>query len=475
MTTLSFDRLEPWSYPVPHYTEQAQVWHARRYTKWLLRAGAEPRFGALLLSGTQALARWTLLQEEQGVEIVTVVSKLERPLPQALTDHQGDHFNRRLFIIDGLDEITLTADKQQAQNFWETLEGQRSQLKQLATWATLKISHPQTLLLASTFAPKLMAALDKVCWMWMPSEYTTSLPKVDLPQVKHGYLYELFCAATSFSDTPSLVTLGRIFRAGYMHPPKKAHELWKWGFRLWRGEVRDPRAARFGQVGVTEALPEHIEADHALWAYQGRGEAATPARKAQWYERALGSTNAWQLTAEAELPVQFFDEHSTNYTQELKQLHHWASTGYDSALSLSVATLQELEALIPRLKGELFPLACAVVEWLTQAYAQKESLEGCIRVNQVLSQVSATWPEAQFVAHERLLDLALFQRDFTQASTELATLESLISVLHSPLFEIRFLEAKAKQTGLLDPARGESHLKEAQVLGERFGGQKILL
>ena len=466
---MAFQRLEPWSYPIPHYEEHAQVWHARRYASWLLRAGAEARFGILLHSGAQALARWMILLEEQGVEVVRVTSKLERPLPQALTDHQGDHFNRRLFVVDGLNEISLSTDEQTIKNFWETLEGQRSQLKQLATWVTLHVTHPKTLYFASLYAPKLMNQVEQVSWMWVSQEASGEMDYLALPNVKHHNLYDLFCSACASTQNVPFLTLGRIFRCGYMKPPKRASEQWKWGYRLWRGEVRDPRAARFGQVGVTETLPTEITPDGALWAFKGRGEAATPARKTQWFERALTSLNAWQISEQVKLPLNHLPSECKPHYEPLVALHQWACGSYSEELVVTSAALKALEPDLSLLGGELLPLRIATTEWLTKAYAQQEDLEGCIRVNETLSQDTLVWPEARFVAYERLLDLALFQRDFTQAKQEILALESLVSVLHSPIFECRYLEAKAKQLGALDQSRGENCQKDAEKLAQRFG------
>ena len=301
MTAEYLNRVEPWSYPIPHYTEQAQVWHTRRFATWLLRAGAEPRFGTFLCSGPQAEARWILLLEEQGIEVVKVSSHTDRPVPRLLTEHRGDHFNRRLFLIDGLDSITQECDEETQAAFWKTLDGQRSQFKQMATWVALKVTLPQTLFMAQSYAPRLMKEIGRVCWVWSASERSRSTQPVDMLQGKYQLIYRCFAAAAAYESAIDHLTLGRIFRCGYMKPSKKAHRRWKWGYKLWRGELRDSTAARFGQQGVTEALSETVSPDDAIWALKGRSEAATPARKVQWESRGLDSKQAWQISNQVSL------------------------------------------------------------------------------------------------------------------------------------------------------------------------------
>ena len=471
MTTLSADRIEPWPYPVPHYAEQAQVWHARRFAAWLLKAGAEPRFGALLCSGPRGETRWSLLVEEQGVEVVKVRSELDRPLPKVLTEHRGDHFNRRLFLIDGLDQITLEADLQQRRDFWQTLEGQRGQLKQMATWVVLTIQHPQTLEDAVKFAPQMMDQLQRVCLIWAAQERSKSSMRSSPTSKCHQLVFDIFSLLTSAHERCSTLTLGRAFRAGYMSPSRSASEQWKWAYRLWRGEVRDSTAARFGQMGVTETLSSEVSAEDALWALLGRSEAATPARRYQWTERAKEARYGWRVTAGFEPFEEYLRGEGVNKTQRAAVIDLCRSLK-DETITLNREILVLVESTCKQQLSNADSLAHALItDGLTRAYARLEDLAGCLRVNQSLTERGDVWPEARFCAHERLLDLALFMQDHGEARRQVEFLESLEIHLHSPLFEVRFLEAKAKQLGALDPSRGELVAQVAQSLGKRFGAK----
>lgn len=470
MSERHHDPLEPWSYPIPHLVERAQLWHSRRYAAWLLRAGAEPRSGILLSSGDQATSRWQRALEEQGVEFVDVETTFARPLPIELTSHHGDHFNRRLFLIDGLDEITARGSDRERRLFWETLDGQRAQLKKHATWTTLLITHPQTIVDAYRWAPRLIDEIQRVCWIWDPDERRSGSVADRLPlspKPPHRLITELFCEACS-SDAPAHFQLGRIFRAGYPKPPRYAAERWRWGFQLWRGEARDSRAARFGQLGVTEALKEEISPDDALWASRGREEAATPARSVQWRERAMRADDAWIYFPEVELPQEVLHEDSAKRVA-LSSLRAWVMKQRPSLPPQ--AALSSLEAA---LSASIIPSAAqhSVALWLTRAYASHENLQGCLRVNRALALDSQAIPEARFCAEERLLELALFSQDHAQARDIIDRLRSLDLTLSSPHFESRRLRALGQQLGALDPSRGEKELAEAQQIEIWFGLSK---
>ena len=483
MSDLHPDLIEPWSYPIPHIIEHAQVWHARRFATWLLSAGAEPRLGSLLSSGPKAIARWIMLLEEQGVEIEGVKSTLDRPLPAPLTQHRGTHFNRKLFLVENLDAITLDSTLEEREEHWRTLEGQRGQLEQTATWVVLLVTAPQTIDDMSKWAPRLTGSIERVCWVWEPSERSISTPlKRVSPHVKHHLMYQLFCAASASSTPIDHFTLGRIFRCGYPKPPRPAHERWKWGYRLWRGEARDPVATRFGQVGVTEPLKADVSPDDALWALRGRAEAASPARYAQWLERARGSKGAWVNNTECSLSSDLFYEDDTRddiaeyveldeHILALESLRVWALDSSPLAPP-SLTKINEAELLINSSlcsDTQLIFLRAKATEWLTHAFAAHEDIEGCIRVNQTLYRDQEVWPEARFVAAERSLDLALFIQDHAEARLLVEFLARLDLELASPHYAARYLHAKAKQLGALDPSRGVWETEEASRLEHHFG------
>ena len=461
------DQLEPWSYPIPHLEEQAQVWHARRFAAWLLRAGAETRSSLLFTSGPRATARCQLLLEEQGVDIQSVLSQRERPLPQALTLHRGDHFNRKLFLIDGLDQLTQSLSPEDRAEHWRILEGQRGQLNQGATWVALLIQDPQTLIDAYRWAPQLIKQLQRACWCWDPSERSTTKPVGVLPpypRPSHRLIGELFISASAQHHISHL-HLGRIFRAGYPRPPRYAPQTWRWGFQLWRGEARDATAARFGQMGVTEALSDDVTPADALWALRGRSDAASPARLAQWTERADQAEEAWLLIPHLDLPPHIFKEDPI-LRRAIYLLKTWGLK--TNSLPPSQHLLQQVEEVLslPDLAGRpQYELS----NWLTRAYASEEDLEGCIRVNQCLAQDINALAEARFCAEEKNIDLALFQRDFTEASEAIERLILLETELASPHFESRLLRARAKQLGALDPSRGQREQEEALRIEQRFG------
>ena len=108
----------------------------------------------------------------------------------------------------------------------------------MATWVVLNITQAQTLQDALTYAPRLMSSLDRVCWVWSSSERSKSEALYSCTHQKHALVFDCFAQACAFQESSNHQTLSRIFRCGYMKPSPKAHSRWRWGYQLWRGEVR---------------------------------------------------------------------------------------------------------------------------------------------------------------------------------------------------------------------------------------------
>ena len=102
---MNIKEINPWTLPFNNSTAHAHIWHARKHAKWLLSAGAEARLSILMLSGDRAYTHWQQLLTEQGVIIEHCDITSTRPVPSILLQHRGDHFNRTLFVLDGLDNL----------------------------------------------------------------------------------------------------------------------------------------------------------------------------------------------------------------------------------------------------------------------------------------------------------------------------------------------------------------------------------
>ena len=125
-----------WPKITANAVERAQEFHVGRFGRWLQVAGAEPRLARS--AGARAKSRLVELLEATEVEVCVRAATNARPLPKDVLEHQGDHFNRRLFLVDGIDQCNQ-------REVLRTLNGQRSQLRRMATWVGLVIESPETL------------------------------------------------------------------------------------------------------------------------------------------------------------------------------------------------------------------------------------------------------------------------------------------------------------------------------------------
>ena len=156
----------------------------------------------------------------------------------------------------------------------------------------------------------------------------------------------------------------------------------------------------------------------------------------------------------------------------LEALRQWSADTVDASLPAH-SELHRIEILItrhlPLRSHHAQRLRAIATEWLTHGFAAHEDLEGCVRVNQSLYQDENIWLESRFTATERALDLALFIQDHAEARRLVERLKRFDIKLASPHFAARYLHAKAKQLGALDPSRGVWESEEATRLEQRFG------
>ena len=75
--------------------------------RWLNRAGAEARLGYVLAAGSGAIERMVDELDSHSIEVQIVRTTVENPVPQAIRNHVGNHFNSTLYLIDGLEDGEL--------------------------------------------------------------------------------------------------------------------------------------------------------------------------------------------------------------------------------------------------------------------------------------------------------------------------------------------------------------------------------
>jgi hypothetical protein len=441
--------INPWTRS--HHDAEAfsQIWHARRCSRWLLRAGAEPRLSLLLSSGESARARWTVFLEEQGVIVHRCRVTAERPLPAPLTAHRGDHFNRTLFHLEGLDELSLD-EPDRAREVFRTLDGQRSQLRQLATWVALSVEHPYTLSLMYEHAPQLMDLVQQRCWMWAPQERTRPTARVHLPpQAKP--VETLFAEASAFDHPPSALTFSRWVRSGYPAPPPSASETWASFYRVWRGDLDSEDSKEMTEDRELTELGGRLDAVASHLALTHRQDLLTAERRGALIENCRSAGLSWASPLEPSLPI---DELSEGPWGALGQMIH-----QDLPPSSDLLASAELAwpTLSPSSSGYIGKL-------MATGYAWREDIEGCLRVLNALSQSETAWPESRFFADERLAELYTLLHDRGAGQAAIDRLFLSLDTLLSPLYEVRSINAKAHFLGAIDDSRGRRERDEARRL-----------
>lgn len=465
--------LDPWTVARADVSAQAQIWQARHFARWLLCAGAEPRLGLLLCSGDTAVSRWAQLIAEQGVDVLRCVITPDRPLPEPLTRHRGDHFNRRLFALDGLDDLMSEADGV-IEATLKTLDGQRGQLRQAATWVTLVIRRPETLARLLTLSPRASAQIQRRCFVWEASEVVTApTPPHPLPAWAH-LIDSLFWEASQPARAPSVEAFGRLVRCGAHVPALSACVGWRRLYDLWRGDGDFGVRQRSSGAGVVSALPDDIDAPLAFTALLQRPLALSAGVRAQ-LEARLSPLEAWRLER-PDGPLEPSASRAGALTAQDPELAVWvrlrawlldevaAGEGLGELLTLCEAHLTRLSP--PPLPAPLWAQAAL---WLAEGYARCGDASGCARALHALSASPSAPLEARWIADERLVSLYTLLNERGAAQEALERLEGAVSELLSPLYEVRALEAKAGFLGALDPARGERERAEAARLALLHG------
>ena len=184
-----------------------------RYQRWLSTAGASPRVAATLCSSTEKLDNLINHLEIRDVEVVPLEASDARPIPEAVLRHQGDHFNRKLFVVSGLggqsDDSTLFARMNQYVEHYA----------KVATWVLFVFPDSQTLLRFAQQAPELWHHVMRcipIAGDILVGSASKSVMDVQPSEPRLRY-------AKTVSDglnghlTPQYHVWSRVCRTGYLH------------------------------------------------------------------------------------------------------------------------------------------------------------------------------------------------------------------------------------------------------------------
>ncbi|MEE2643940.1 MAG: hypothetical protein VYD19_03300 [Myxococcota bacterium] len=431
-----------WSEPVEQSLTRTLDFHAARLCRWLLRAGAEPRFTIILSSGAFARGHLEARLEAAGISASLHRSTDERPIPRALLEHHGDHFNRKIYFLD-------LSGEEAVEEIAERLRGRLKQLRRPATWVGLIVESPALLSALWSLASDIPLGAQRRALLLDPRDLSLHSPAPAVQPLPReappaDQLFESWATPTR---APSAGEYGRLLRAGYGEPAatKTTHPTWRRyrGFHLYRpldalliealtGE--EVEAVGRHRRALIDALPPHQQAT----------------LKQRWLD---------PLTR-ADGPLASTSVEARRASIWLRECALGESTGQESRLRKAVATLAEAPSALQI--GYL---------WAAEAAARlgASGFELCLEfLLELWSQQRAPF-ELRFASGRRALELLVVLHRRQEAKRLCESLEEMGEALHSPLYVAEALEARASLASALDEGRAQVLSEEARALKERHG------
>ena len=150
-----FIRISDVPTPIEMGQARAFAYHTDRYHRWVKGSGASPRIAVFLSNDALACQTFYTELESRDVEVVQTEVSVKRAIPESILRHQGDHFNRRLFVVNGL-------DTDQAADIFPQMERYVDHYAKVATWVGFLIKEPKTLKSFREEAPMLWSRVQRV-------------------------------------------------------------------------------------------------------------------------------------------------------------------------------------------------------------------------------------------------------------------------------------------------------------------------
>jgi hypothetical protein len=426
-----------WSVPPAHAPRRAIDHHVARYAAWMRRAGAEPRFALILCAGKGAKRRLIDGLSAHGVDVFRAPSTPERPLPKAILDHQGDHFNDRLFLIDGFEDGD-------PEPLFEALNLQKGQLTKTATWVGLCIESLASLRTLYGEAQGLLRAAERTVLVLaagagMEDPVPEALER--LWSANGDVAEQVFADALTPKHPTTYDAFSRLVRAGYVadflgtdiHPDRRQLvELWA---------DRDASALDLSDASptVAAAMLRHAEG--------------------------LSAETQATLAAAAQA-----DPHTLVATEQpIRSQPFYQAMGAVERIGRGEATLDPmaLEGLLYEVKEVQSP-AAKVHAWLAaaSAHAASGALQPCVdAVGVACALANPPVPlEVSFRAYEKAVQLDTYRGARTAGQRGVDRLGELANALQSPFYDARELLARAQFTEPLDPRRALTDYHNAHTL-----------
>ena len=426
--------------------------HLDAFARWLRAAGAEARLALVHLSGPGARSALMAGLAARGCKVVEAPFRPGAPVHPVLAAHQGDHFNDKLFVVDGLD------GGEPARSLRE-IGLQVSSFRRLATWVAVLIEGPETLSALETDGGILRRHAHRR-FVFLSSEDTASGLSARPGNVIAESTVEKWARDHRIADRihhlgvfpgaePSSLDFARLVRSGYG------------GLRL-DGPVHPDLVAMKALV----SQPPRSQAEaHAWLARPSAALAELFARCVPDVARAPMARTSLAMALGADPAARFVARLPANESPLFSALGE-VRDALDAGRPGPVAALRVLaEApadLPPNLRVHVL-LARAAAAIVGEAFDACEAALAAAH-DLVAAEGLAITPELAFEVLEKRTGLQAALGERAHARAGLDQLAELLPRLHSPFYTGRHALARGEQMLALDPGKAREALQEAGML-----------
>lgn len=420
--------------PQPSEVRQSHAfnYHVDRYQRWLSTAGASPRVAVALCPDEEQLQEFNNALESKDVEVEQLFITSSRLIPEPVLRHQGDHFNRRLFVVSGFQSVDDGADT------WHGLDRYVDHYAKVATWVLFVIKDAASLLAFAESAPQLWSRVGRCVPVAGPLTLTTQSERIgrwsQLPRLDYA------CAILHGLNghvVQDYHQWARLCRVGYAHSTR------------------------------TEDTDTHWSNLHSLWhESDGFALTETPARSSAqlpiWVSEAFARHGArgtypwvspqWKRMEDRYLIKQLSDFHELFQSQSLP----------------GTAEIESFRESYTRQTSPDLQVEAYFID--AQLYAQTDHVEGMINAFETAVTVGERASlEAQYEAIYRITEVFVLLDRHTDARRWLDRLAEFETQLMSPVHEARLLLLKGRFLLGLDPLKGTEVLADAYRLFAAHG------
>ena len=413
-----FMRVSPIPVPLADGQARAAEYHLKRYFTWLFSAGASPRIALGLGSCDEDVELFLGRLAARDIDVVETRVNLKRAIPEQVLRHEGDHFNRKLFVIDGLEPT---------QGCFERLDGYADHYAKVATWCLFLVRDVDTLSAFRKWAPRI--------WFHIKRHILISgtLEVHDESTTVYDTVSETVLEAFEGTLPSSYHGFARLMRSGFGHDLRSESTLETLSaYTIWR----DPD-------GFTQTTERGTESPPIVRAFIARH----------------GQVERYPF-----VPPEVENAADVQLCTLLVSLHQCL----DGASSIRDHVWHEAEQLLkldnsPDLKTEALFVGAHSAALDGDAKRMLRLLERAVITS------SSGSLEARFEADSRYAEALILLESHTDARRVIETMGGYEPALLSPLYDARLRLLKAKSLLTLDLRKANEILDEAKRLFQHHG------